>query len=208
MPSDRAQRPLGTLQTDMLENLGRSGGEWFAGCGRHWSSDRQDTKVYRSLATRGYVEEREIEASPPVWSTSLFRMTQAGREWYFARTGKRVRRHPFAKVTEPYEEGEFLDDSSAAPVADDAAAAADNEFDDYSVRDDGIQGWTVSAQIDSKDRRIIGQRKVWWVAQWGFDEAKRLAEQHADWLNDNGSSTKANTGPAIAVPIMIAPLES
>lgn len=203
MPSNRSPRPLGSTQTDMLANLGQHGGEWYSGCGRYWYSDRKDTTVYRSLITRGYVEEREITLHRQ--SKSLFRMTRAGREWYLARTGTRVQRHPFAKVTEPYEEGEFPEDSSAAPAMLDAAPDADNEFEDYSVRDDGIQGWTVSDQIDSKDRRIIRNGKVWWVAMWGFDEAKRLAEQYADWLNDDGSVSKSNTGPAIAVPIMIAP---
>ncbi|WP_138392168.1 hypothetical protein [Rhizobium sp. MHM7A] len=183
----------------MLVNLGQSGGEWYSGCGRHWYSPRQDTQVYRTLVARGYVEEREIVLHRQ--STTLFRMTRAGREWYFTRTGKRVQRHPFAKVTDPYEEGEFLEDVSPGSATQDVSPVPDDEFDDYSVRDDGIQGWTVSSQIDSKDRRIIGNRKVWWVSQWGFDEAKRLAEQHADWLNDDGSFT----GPAIAVPIMIAP---
>jgi hypothetical protein len=188
----------------MLENLGQSGGEWYSGCGRHWHTPRRDTEVYRTLCQRGYVEEREIilHSNPAI----LFRMTRAGREWYFARTGKRVQRHPFAKVTEPYEEGEFQDQVSPGSSTQNAAPDT-GEFDDYAVRDDGIQGWTVSSDIDNKDRRIIGNRKVWWVSQWGFDEAKRLAEEHAGWLNDEGSATKSNTGPAIAVPIMIAPFE-
>jgi hypothetical protein len=206
MPFDRSPRLLGSLQTDMLANLGQSGGEWYSGCGRHWHSPRRDTQVYRALAARGYIEEREITLHHQ--STTLFRMTRAGREWYFARTGKRVQRHPFAKVIEPYEEGEFPEGGSSLRATQDVAPEPDDEFDDYTVRDDGIQGWTVSAQIDSKDRRIIGHRKIWWVCQWGFDEAKLLAEKHADWLNDDGWSTKANTGPAIAVPIMIAPFES
>lgn len=206
MSSERSLSPLGSLQTDMLANLGERGGEWYAGCGRYWHSDRQDAKVYRTLVTRGYVEEREITLHRQ--SKSLFRMTRAGREWYLARTGKRVQRHPFAKVTEPYEEGEFSEDISTAAATDNAVPASDDEFDDYSVRDDGIQGWTVSPDIDRKDRRIIGHRKIWWVSQFGFDEAKRLAEQHADWLNEDGSAIKSNTGPAIAVPIMIAPFEA
>jgi hypothetical protein len=187
----------------MLQNLGESGGEWYSGCGRHWHSPRRDTEVYRTLCQRGYVEEREIilHGNP----ATLFRMTREGREWYFARKGKRVQRHPFAKVTEPYEEGEFQE--QAESLSGSQTRVEMDEFEDYTVRDDGIQGWTISSQIDSKDRRIIGNRKVWWVSQWGFDEAKRLAETHADWLNEDGSGIKSNVGPAIAVPIMIAPLE-
>lgn len=199
MPNKHTSRPLGSLQADMLENLGVSGGEWYSGCGRHWHSPRRDTEVYRTLCQRGYVEEREIILHGN--TATLFRMTRAGREWYFARKGKRVQRHPFAKVTEPYEEGEFQE--QVEPISE----ANVDEFEDYTVRDDGIQGWTISSQIDSKDRRIIGNRKVWWVSQWGFDEAKRLAEAHAAWLNEDGFDTKANVGPAIAVPIMIAPFD-
>jgi hypothetical protein len=190
----------------MLANLGERGGEWYAGCGRHWNSDRLDTKVYRTLATRGYVEEREITLHNK--SVALFRMTREGREWYFSRTGKRVQRHPFAKVTEPYEEGEFLENDLTASQMQGAVPEADIELEDDCVRDDGIQAWTVSVQIDSQDRRIIGNRKVWWVSHWGFDEAKRLAEQHAGWLNYDVSATKSNTGPAIAVPLIIAPFEA
>jgi len=206
MPSDSRQRQLGSLQIDMLANLGERGGEWYAGCGRYWHSDRRDTKVYRALAARGYVEEREITLHRQ--TVSLFRMTREGREWYFARTGKRVQRHPFAKVTEPYEEDEFAVDGRTAPEMQGTAPETDSEFEDYCVRDDGIQGWTVSAQIDHKDRRIVDDQKVWWVSQWGFDEAKRLAEQHAGWLNDDVSANRSNTGPAIAVPLMIAPFEA
>ena len=203
MPTERTSRPLGSLQIAMLENLGDSGGEWYSGCGRHWHNPRRDTEVYRALCQRGYVEEREIilHRNP----ATLFRMTRAGREWYFARKGKRVQRHAFAKVTEPYEEGEFQEE--AGFNSETASGPEVDEFEDYTVRDDGIQGWTISSQIDSKDRRIIGNRKVWWVSQWGFDEAKRLAEAHAGSLNDSGSDTKSNVGPAIAVPIMIAPFE-
>lgn len=187
----------------MLANLGAHGGEWYAGCGRYWHSDTKDVKAYRALVARGFVEEREIilHGCPK----PIFLLTQAGREWYFRRTGKLVQRHPFAKITDLHEEGEFPESGDASLDAQETDA--ETEFDEYLVRDDGIQGWTVSVQLDNKDRRIIGERKVWWVSQWGFDEAKRLAEQHADWLNDDGPPSKTNTGPAIAVPIMIAPFQ-
>jgi hypothetical protein len=186
----------------MLTNLGEHGGEWYAGCGRYWKSDRQDPKVYRALVERGFVEEREVILLQH--PRSVFRMTQAGREWYLSRTGKRVQRRPFAKITDPYEEGEPLENDAQSPVTE---TEPTTEFDEYSVRDDGIQGWTVSVDIDTKSRRTIEEGKVWWVAEWGFDEAKLRAGRHADYLNGDGS-IEDKTVLAIAVPIMIAPYQA
>jgi hypothetical protein len=192
---------LGTLQTDLLQALGRHGGEWYRGSQWTWGATSKMEPVFRALVKKGFVEERDNpETTGMFCSSPIFRMTRLGREWYFETTKERVERFRFAKFTEPYEEGEF---HQPEPIASAETSAIDQGDVDYAVPADGIHGWTVSTANDRNDVPVIGDHKVWWVMKWGPEESKLKAERFAEWLNENRFETNSH---AVAVPLGITSL--
>lgn len=197
-------RKLGTLQTDMLINLGGHGGEWHHGSGWRWGDFGRDTAVYESLCKRGLVEAREAPSNKrALTGETIYRMTRAGREWYREQTGKPITRHRFAIFTEPYEEGET--EISSEPAVNNVDEPEPDDMD-FVVPENLVQGWTVADERDRNDRLIIGTHRVYWVVEHGYAEAKRRAEQYAKVLNERHQAVQNNVS-AIAVPITVATIE-